>query len=166
MWRPDLSIGSPCQNCHAGNHQCTYPARENQILVPESYIRGLQYEAFNRVTPGMTSHNIQPAPVVDRSPTTAIPGPDSVHHSDDAISYHTNSQPPLLENTTAEGFVSGLKKLGSQSVSTPIRNADVAYDQDAASSAPISRTIPANYVVLNADKISQTLSTTFPPVTY
>lgn len=136
------------------------------MLVPESYIRGLQYEAFNRVTPGITNRNAHPPQVLDQSPTASVPRPGSIRHRNDTFSDNTDTQPPLLENTTAEGFVSGLKKLGSQSISTPIRHAEVAYDQDATSSDLISKAVPANYVVLNADKISQTLSTTFPPVTY
>ncbi|KAM0716500.1 hypothetical protein Q7P37_007945 [Cladosporium fusiforme] len=117
--------GSPCENCHSGNYQCTYPVRDKNVSVSEAYIRELQYAAslaHTSVAQGATvSHSSRPQ-TAENPPQRPLPTPSSDTAAPEPL------QNALLRDSTAETFVDGLRRLGSESTGSQSRNKATTYE--------------------------------------
>ena len=99
----------PCQRCRARGRECTYPARDRLLAVPESYLRTLERETTQaRATSGGQA-----------GPSDS--GIDSSHRPvDNAQALHvTNEQ--LLEDCSPELFVRKLRELSLSTSSNACR---------------------------------------------
>jgi hypothetical protein len=96
-------IERPCRNCALSNHPCTYALRDRKITVPESYLRNLE---GGLISPKLLA-STRRRPIFEVT-NTSVQGPsqeagtESVRHL---------LFPPVVENSTADLFVSKLKQI-------------------------------------------------------
>lgn len=100
----------PCRTCALAGMSCSYPVRDRNLVVSENYLRSLQHQ--------INAGNSHPAIQLDQHTPGQGPGSglhDPVYHVDSSLGAHEqrSTAVPVLKDTTAEAFVSGLKRLGA-----------------------------------------------------
>lgn len=97
----------PCRNCALANRPCTYAVRDRKVTVPESYLRSLECGVHNPRAIDNTANR----PLLDSNPAS-----EQRTTSNAALAGPRLSYDPVVENSTAELFVSKLKQIqGSNS---------------------------------------------------
>jgi Fungal Zn(2)-Cys(6) binuclear cluster domain len=122
----DSPAESPCQNCSSAGAECAYPIRDRNIVVPASYLQSLHSQAYGH----------------PQTPLRTVPAGEAAtrpYAEPEPSAEHRTVASPVLKNSTAEAFVSGLKKLsgrqptfssGDRSVLDPSWNANAVDASD------------------------------------
>ncbi|OKL63836.1 hypothetical protein UA08_00772 [Talaromyces atroroseus] len=133
----------PCRSCRMANQRCTYPIRDRNITVSESFVRSLEARAL--------------AYAPDASPSS---GHESLRGST-AQGY----QPPLVEDSTSEAFLARLKQIRQQNAGPVFPD---LQDHDSSPSNPhTDYSSPSyDYVQLDFDTSHSPCSFKLPPYPY
>lgn len=143
-----LWIERPCKKCHAKNHQCTYPIRDRNLTVSESYLNRILQE-LNELKQRVHLEN-----GCNNGSKDLLSGPHNVPwnaHSNGAAYGRS------VEDPTAEVFVSKLKELvcpiSQQNISLPSSSTASSTMQDRPAAMLSDSSQSHNYVFLSFDRL-------------
>lgn len=141
----------PCDHCRTADSECSYPTRERKVTVSESYLHALQMAV------GSSHLNVPPA----QDATTARPEAPSPTMP---ITYN-HSRTRFVESTTAEAFVSRLRKLVANKSDQNTFERDV-NESIGAVPADTSETQTYEYFPLVSDRDASSITLKLPPYPY
>ena len=146
--RQHLWIERPCKKCHAKNHQCTYPIRDRNLTVSESYLNRVLQE-LNELKQRVHLENGS-----NNGSKDLLSGPHNVpwNAHGNGAAYGRS-----VEDPTAEVFVSKLKELvcpiPQQSISSPSSSRTSLTVQDRPAAMLSDSSQSHNYVFLSFDRL-------------
>ncbi|ETN38206.1 uncharacterized protein HMPREF1541_06237 [Cyphellophora europaea CBS 101466] len=154
--------GSPCQNCSRAAATCTYPLRDRNVVVSEAYLASLHAHAY--------SQSQTPFPQTPNSTNLVIDAQPGGPPEPVADGSRRGAANPVLKDSTAEAFVSGLKKLtGQRRDSTTARQGpdDMGQSSDHTGDDNDDDDDPHyDYVPLNFDSTASRVTIKLPPYPY
>lgn len=139
-----LSTEHPCRNCASANKACTYAVRDKKVTVSESYLRSLAGDSsgsisFDGAYSEVFRENGPKNGCTETVMRTRRPGLKRTYDS-------------LVENTTAELFVTRLKKVKKLHASMSPDQVFTAISESSSTAAPdVPRSLSYEYVALSYD---------------
>jgi proline utilization trans-activator len=163
--RADVEAENPCRSCATANVSCVYPLRDRNIVVSEAYLEGLH--AHFRPQQSLVRHD---------SVSTAQSHVQAPTYSDEhrrgrralllSASTHQSTVEPVLTDSTAESFVSGLVGLSNHHNKDPTAVPNPDNSQKPATARNTNRAFYHEYVPLGFDSSAPKAQIKLPPYLY
>lgn len=144
------NVGKPCRNCALANRPCTYAAPDRKVTVSESYLKRLQSAAFGQSKFGASPEHPRPEHGHwEGQPLKSTAGLAGAIAGSAHAPRRTSD--PLVENSTAELFVSKLREIEKFSTLIVSPASDHSERCDDHADYEPSKSLPYEYISLSFD---------------
>lgn len=141
----------PCDHCRISGSDCSYPPRERNVTIPESYLRALQIAVADSRLDAASTPDVVPAqPRTPSSTRTLDQNPPRVR---------------FVEDTTADAFVAKIRTLAAVKSNPNITGTD-RDEPTSVQPAETTQTTAYDYFPLISDRDSSSITLKLPPYPY